>query len=187
MYCTVLYCTLLYCIVLYCTALQYTVLNVTVLPREELQGTVRSSEAARKEVDNRVENMRRNMNEMIGVNENKTAEMVDKLGQTSDAVRDLKVATSNIAATADNKVKAVKDDLEKLVNDKIKVKSPATLDLEKAFAGLRKEVEQVRTDLRNNDLESFKNIVNCTNDTHNKLISSIQKNLDLVLREKGQQ
>ena len=41
---------------------------------------------------------------------------------------------------------------------------------------------QVKNDLRNNDLESFKNIVNSTNDTHNKLISSIQKNVDQMIR-----
>ena len=46
---------------------------------------------------------------------------------------------------------------------------------------------QVKNDLRNNDLESFKNIVNSTNDTHNKLISSIQKNVDQMIRDKSQQ
>ena len=46
---------------------------------------------------------------------------------------------------------------------------------------------QVKNDLRNNDLESFKNIVNSTNDTHNKLISSIQKNVDQMIRDRSQQ
>ena len=41
--------------------------------------------------------------------------------------------------------------------------------------------------MRNNDLESFKNIVNSTNDTHNKLISSIQKNVDQMIRDRSQQ
>ena len=45
----------------------------------------------------------------------------------------------------------------------------------------------MKNDLRNNDLESFKNIVNSTNDTHNKLISSIQKNVDQMIRDKSQQ
>ena len=48
-------------------------------------------------------------------------------------------------------------------------------------------IMQVKNDLRNNDLESFKNIVNSTNDTHNKLISSIQKNVDQMIRDKSQQ
>ena len=33
-------------------------------------------------------------------------------------------------------------------------------------------------------MESFKNVVNSTNETHNKLIASIQKNVDSLLKER---
>jgi hypothetical protein len=155
--------------------------------KEELEGKVKSGEAASKEVDNRVENMRKNMIEMIGVNEMKTSEIENKVRQTEENVTNMKVVTSNNAVIVDNKLKAAKDDFETLLNDKLCTKSGSTLDLEKVTVGLRKEIDQVKTDLRNNDLESFKNIVNSTNDTHNKLISSIQKNVDQIIREKGQQ
>jgi chromosome segregation ATPase len=45
-------------------------------------------------------------------------------------------------------------------------------------------LEQVKSELSLNDLESFKNVVNSTNETHNKLIASIQKNLDSLLKER---
>jgi len=155
--------------------------------KEELEGVVRTGEVTRKEVENRVENMRKNMIEMIGVNEMKTSELSEKVDRSTEEVEKMKIIQKNSAVASDEKVKAVKDDFNLLLNDQLSSKSTSTLDLEKVTAGLRKELEQVKTDLRNNDLESFKNIVNSTNDTHNKLISSIQKNVDLIIREKGQQ
>ena len=158
-----------------------------VLLKEELAGVVRTGEAARKEVDHRVENMRKNMIEMIGTNEIKTSELDDKLRLNCDAVKEIKEVQSNNAIIATNKVMAAKVEFENLLNDKFKAKNPLTLDLEKVSAELRKELDKVKTDMRNNDMESFKNIVNSTNDTHNKLISSIQSNVDQILREKNQQ
>merc|ERR1719234_1670851 len=157
------------------------------LVKEELSGVVRSSEAARKEVESRIENMRKNMIEMIGANEMKTAEVKERADRADEELDKLKVVTKNNALVADNKVKETRDAIENLLNDKFSAKSGSTLDLEKANVALRKEIEQVKNDLRNNDLESFKNIVNSTNDTHNKLISSIQKNVDQMIREKSQQ
>merc|ERR550532_868125 len=155
--------------------------------KEELSGVVRTSEAARKEVDIRIENMRKNMIEMIGANEMKTAEAKERVDRADEELDKLKVLTKNNALIADNKVKETRDAIENLLNDKFSAKSGSTLDLEKANVALRKEIEQVKNDLRNNDLESFKNIVNSTNDTHNKLISSIQKNVDQMIRDKSQQ
>merc|ERR1719341_3019389 len=157
------------------------------LVKEELNGVVRTSEAARKEVDIRIENMRKNMIEMIGANEMKTAEVKERVDRADEELDKLKVVTKNNALVADNKVKETRDAIENLLNDKFSAKSGSTLDLEKANVALRKEIEQVKNDLRNNDLESFKNIVNSTNDTHNKLISSIQKNVDQMIRDKSQQ
>jgi hypothetical protein len=152
----------------------------------EMEGVVKTNDAVRKDVDSRVENMRKNMIEMIGNNEMKTVELEEQLNQTNDVVKNVKIIQSNTQAALDGKIKAVKDDFENLLNEKIKTKNPSTLDLEKVTEGLKKEIDQVKTDLRNDDLESFKNIVNSTNDTHNKLISSIQKNVDLIIREKSE-
>ncbi len=44
--------------------------------------------------------------------------------------------------------------------------------------------DHVKSELSLNDLESFKNVVNSTNETHNKLIASIQKNMDSLLKER---
>ncbi len=44
--------------------------------------------------------------------------------------------------------------------------------------------EHVKSEMSLNDLESFKNVVNSTNETHNKLIASIQKNVDSLLKER---
>ena len=45
-------------------------------------------------------------------------------------------------------------------------------------------LDHVKSELSLNDLESFKNVVNSTNETHNKLIASIQKNVDSLLKER---
>jgi len=153
--------------------------------KEELEGVVRSAEASKKEAEQRVENIRKGIIEMIGANEMKTADIEEQLKQTGDMLRDVKVVQKNNAIIAEDRLKAAKADLENLLNDKSKVNDSSTSDLEKMSAEMRKELDQVKTDLRNNDLESFKNIVNSTNDTHNKLISSIQKNVDVIIREKG--
>ena len=65
------------------------------------------------------------------------------------------------------------------------IRKNSCLSILKTISWLEKLINramQVKNDLRNNDLESFKNIVNSTNDTHNKLISSIQKNVDQMIR-----
>merc|ERR1712061_190961 len=49
---------------------------------------------------------------------------------------------------------------------------------------LKKELDHLKTELKNADLEAFKNTVNNTNETHNKLISAVQKSVDLIICEK---
>ena len=75
------------------------------LLKEELSGVVRTSEAARKEVDSRIENMRKNMIEMIGANEMKTTEVKERVDRTDEELDKLKVLTKNNAMVADNKVR----------------------------------------------------------------------------------
>ena len=130
------------------------------LVKEELSGVVRTSEAARKEVDIRIENMRKNMIEMIGANEMKTAEVKERVDRADEELDKLKVVTKNNALVADNKVsgqdyvtisqldeqvKETRDAIENLLNDKFSAKSGSTLDLEKANVALRKEIEQVKS------------------------------------------
>ena len=44
-------------------------------------------------------------------------------------------------------------------------------------------LDNLRLEVSAYDLESFKNVVNNTNETQNKLIGSIQKNVDAVHRD----
>ena len=132
------------------------------LLKEELGGVVRTSEAARKEVDIRIENMRKNMIEMIGANEMKTAEVKERVDRNDEELDKLKVVTKNNAQVADSKVRGVssrptfppdpcqqvketRDAIENLLNDKFSGKSDSTLELEKANVALRKEIEQVKS------------------------------------------
>ena len=49
----------------------------------------------------------------------------------------------------DHQVKETRDAIENLLNDKFSAKSGSTLDLEKANVALRKEIEQVKSWLKN--------------------------------------
>ena len=43
----------------------------------------------------------------------------------------------------------------------------------------------MKNEMSTYELDSFKNIVNSTTETQNKLISSMQKNVDTILKEKN--
>ena len=85
---------------------RFCILKINLL-KEELGGVVRTSEAARKEVDIRIENMRKNMIEMIGANEMKTAEVKERVDKNDEELDKLKVVTKNNAQVADSKVSGI--------------------------------------------------------------------------------
>merc|ERR1711962_166032 len=152
--------------------------------KEELEGVLKNIDAVKSHVDTRVENMRKNMIDMIGNNEMKTGEIEQKLKETDITVKNMGIVQNNQQPILESKLMTVKDEIEKTVIDKLKVKNPSTIELENATAALRKDIDQVKTEIKDNDLEGFKNIVNNTNETQNKLITSIQKNIDEMNREK---
>merc|ERR1711892_998106 len=117
-------------------------------------------------------------------NELKTSEIDNSLKHTNDIVEDIKVVQNNIQMNIENKLKATKDDLESVMSDSRKSKNSTSPEMESRFAALKKDVDHVKNELKIGDLESFKSVVNHTNETHNKLISSMQKNVDLFICEK---
>merc|ERR1711981_1140679 len=82
----------------------------------------------------------------------------------------------------ENKIKTVKDNLESDLH--VQSKAVSSADAETRVLTLKKELDHLRSELKNADLEGFKGVVNNTTETHNKLISSLQKSLDLIICEK---
>ena len=76
------------------------------------------------------------------------------------------------------------DTFESSLNEGLKSKSFTSSDVESKVILLKKELDHLKTELKNADLEAFKNTVNNTNETHNKLISAVQKSVDLIICEK---
>merc|ERR1712106_36612 len=118
--------------------------------KADIEKSHKIGETFKKELDTRMESLRKSLIEMIGL----------------------------------NKLKATKDDLESVMSDSMKSKNSTSPEMESRFAALKKDVDHVKNELKIGDLESFKSVVNHTNETHNKLISSMQKNVDLFICEK---
>eukprot|EP00092_Neocalanus_flemingeri_P022775 GFUD01024695.1.p1 GENE.GFUD01024695.1~~GFUD01024695.1.p1 ORF type:complete len:3073 (+),score=1009.79 GFUD01024695.1:162-9221(+) len=152
--------------------------------KADLEKSHKIGDSLRKELDTRMENLRKNILEMIGLNELKTSEIDNNLKQTNDIVNDIKIVQSNIQMNIETKLKATKDNFESVINDSLKTKNSTSSEMESKFATLKKDVEHVKNEIRIGDLESFKSVVNNTTETHNKLISSIQKSVDLIVCEK---
>ena len=83
--------------------------------------------------------------------------------------------------TFNNKMQSVESNFEDTLKNK---RIASDNDDDSKISTIRKEIEQVKRELKNADLESFKNVVNNTTETHNKLISGLQKNVDLIICEK---
>ena len=87
-----------------------------------------------------------------------------------------------VETNLENKIKIARDNFE---NDlSVQSKSRSSADTESKLLTLKKELDHVRNEVKIADLEGFKNVVNNTTETHNKLISSLQKSLDLIICEK---
>ena len=100
--------------------------------------------------------------------------------KTNDIAEKLqKVISSN--ESLNNKIKSVQQNVEKFSNESMKGKSVANVESD---AKMKKEFELLKNELKNADLESFKNTVNHTTETHNKLISALQKSVDLIVCDK---
>merc|ERR1712066_614437 len=114
------------------------------------------------------ENQRKSLTDMIRTCEKKSAE--------NNA--DIKTVENNL----ENKIRNVKDNFESDLH--VHSKNLSSADAETKLLSFKKELDHLRSELKNADLESFKNVVNNTTETHNKLISSLQKSLDLIICEK---
>merc|ERR1711892_985566 len=152
--------------------------------KADIEKSHKIGETFKKELDTRMESLRKSLIEMIGLNELKTSEIDNNLKHTNDIVEDIKVVQNNIQMNIENKLKATKDDLESVMSDSMKSKNSTSPEMESRFAALKKDVDHVKNELKIGDLESFKSVVNHTTETHNKLISSMQKNVDLFICEK---
>jgi len=150
--------------------------------KANLEKSNKIGDSLRKELDTRMENLRKNLVEMIGLNELKTSELDENLKATNDIVNDIKIVQNNVQMNIDNKLKATKDSFETVISDSMKTKTSS--DMELKYTTLKKEIDHIKNDFRISDLESFKNVVNNTTETHNKLISSMQKTVDLIICEK---
>merc|ERR1719357_1306273 len=144
----------------------------------------KDGDSLRKELDTRMENIRKGLIEMIGLNEIKTSELEDNLNQVKYRVDDMNVVQNNIQMNLENKLKATKDSFESALSDNNKTKALTSSDIETKVATLKRDVDQVRNELKIGDLENFKSVVNHTTETHNKLITEMQKNVDLMVCEK---
>jgi len=150
--------------------------------KADIEKSQKVGDTLKKEIDTRMEHMRKNFVEMIGINELKTSEIDDNLKHTNDIIKDIKVVQNNIQMNIENKLKATKNDFESVISDSMKTKTAP--EIESRLAALKKDVEHVKNELKIGDLESFKSVVNHTTETHNKLISSLQKNIDVIICEK---
>merc|ERR1711970_288505 len=150
--------------------------------KADIEKSQKVGDTLKKEIDTRMEHMRKNFVEMIGLNELKISEIDDNLKHTNDIIKDIKVVQSNIQMNIESKLKATKNDFESVISDSMKTKN--TPEIESRLAALKKDVEHVKNELKIGDLESFKSVVNHTTETHNKLISSLQKNIDVIICEK---
>merc|ERR1711978_637082 len=83
-----------------------------------------------------------------------------------------------------NMIRANEEKSKKMSSDIDESKSFTSSDVESKVMVLKKELDYLKTELKNADLEAFKNTVNNTNETHNKLISAVQKSVDLIICEK---
>ena len=131
-----------------------------------------------KDYNDRMENMRKNLVEMVGLSEMKISEIDTILKQTNSKLENLKLRQSNIEKNVDNQMKATGD----IINDSFKAKTSS--DIDSKLIALQKDVDHIKNEIKIGDLESFKSVVNNTNETHNKLINALQKSLDLIICEK---
>jgi hypothetical protein len=110
----------------------------TELRTELNQAATQAAETVRREVEARLENLRRNLVEMIGSSEIRVAEAEDRVKVVAEAVANLKVVEHNHHLSLENKLEAAKNAAEALVvanNNKNKNK-----ETEQTLMSLRKEL-----------------------------------------------
>ena len=139
----------------------------------ELQTIKKMNESLKQDFEANINKEKVNLINMIRANEEKSKKM-------SSDIDEFKTFKDSI----DKKIKMVQDTFESSLNEGLKSKSFTSSDIESKVMLLKKELDHLKTELKNADLEAFKNTVNNTNETHNKLISAVQKSVDLIICEK---
>merc|ERR1712038_914563 len=130
----------------------------------ELQTIKKMNESLKQDFEGNINKEKVNLINMIRANEEKSKKI-------SSDIDDFKTFKDSI----DKKIKMVQDTFESSLNEGLKSKSFTSSDVESKVMLLKKELDHLKTELKNADLEAFKNTVNNTNETHNKLISAVQK------------
>merc|ERR1712061_570303 len=131
------------------------------------------NESLKQDFEANINKEKVNLINMIRANEEKSKKI-------SSDIDDFKTFKDSI----DKKIKMVQDTFESSLNEGLKSKSFTSSDVESKVMLLKKELDHLKNELKNADLEAFKNTVNNTNETHNKLTSAVQKSVDLIICEK---
>jgi hypothetical protein len=105
--------------------------------RSELDQVGHQSETVRKELEARLENLRRHLVEMIGSGEIHVAEVEDQIKVAQEAVANLKVVENNHNLNLENKLEAVRAAVDTMVATNKKIKSQ---DTEQILINLRKDL-----------------------------------------------
>ena len=119
-------------------------------------------------VESKLDSQKKNLTDMIRSCEKKSAENSSNIKTVENSL--------------ENKIKSVRESVESDLS--VQSKNLSSADAESKILTLKKELDHVRNEVKIADLEGFKNVVNNTTETHNKLISSLQKSLDLIICEK---
>jgi len=151
--------------------------------REGQAKTRKETDGLRQEIESRLENNRKTNVEMIGALEIKMTEMEDRFKDTDLRVDNLKVVENNHAISVEKKMDGVRYRLDSMDTTLDKLKSITSERTKDGLMDMKKKLDCLAGDLVNYDIDSFKNIVNSTNETQNKLIHSMQKSMESVVKD----
>ena len=138
----------------------------------KLENTLKLTDFSKKDLESMKENQNR-FDKDLKLNEKKNQDL-------STQMQEMKKLKENV----DEKLKAAQENFESTLNENLKVKSFSSADSESKILLIKKDLDHVKNEIKNADLESFKNVVNNTTETHNKLICAVQKSVDLIICEK---
>ena len=144
--------------------------KITDANKTELQLIKKSVDALGKESKQIIEEQNESLKKLVQTNEQKTDELTRTVQENKKSL--------------ELKLNDLEDSCQNAVNAELKNKNFASGDIDSKILSLKKDIDHVKNEIKNADLESFKNVVNSTTETHNKLINAVQKSVDLIICEK---
>ena len=128
-----------------------------------------------------VDNLKKESKQMI---EEQTDSLKKLVQSTEQKTNDLSKTLEENQKSLDSKLNTLEESCSNTLNQELKNKNFASGDIDSKILSLKKEIDHMKNEIKNADLESFKNVVNSTTETHNKLINAVQKSVDLIICEK---